>query len=145
MFSIRDRQSTDQLANFVNKPHEIGVSDHISSILIADEDRDVLNQLAQSFAICAKQYHIYTAQNGHDALQVLKNSSVNILLAALNIPLMHDFELIDYTKYYYPATRLFVMSEEDPSTIKNRLHALQICGYVRKPIRIEMVYSVLRA
>ena len=103
-----------------------------------------LNQLSQSFAICAKQYNIYLAQNGRAALEVLKTSKVNILLTALNIPVTHDFELPDYTTIYYPATRIFVMAEDDPSTIKNRLDDLRISGYIRKPLRIEMIYSILR-
>jgi DNA-binding NtrC family response regulator len=144
MLGVRERQSVDQSADYFNKLPEISVSGHPDSILIADEDRDVLNQLSQSFALCAKQYNIYTAQTGRYALEVLKTSSVNILIAALNIPVMHDFELIDFAKYYYPATRIFVMSKEDPSTIKNRLDDLRICGYIRKPFRIEMIYSILR-
>ena len=144
MLSVRERPSVDQSADFFNKNRETSVAGHIRSILIADEDRDVLNQLSQSFAICAKQYNIYTAQNGRDALEVLKTFSVNILLAALNIPVVHDFELIDFAKDYYPATRIFVMSEEDPSSIKNRLDDLRIYGYIRKPFGIEMIYSILR-
>ena len=144
MFGVKDRQAVAQSANFFNAPHKIGAYVNIRSVLIVDEDRDVLNQLSQSFAICAKQYNIYLAQNGRDALEVLKTSSVDILLTALNIPVMHDFELPDYAKLYYPATRIFVMSEEDPSSIKNRLDDLRIYGYIRKPFRIEMIYSILR-
>jgi len=144
MFGVKERQAAVQSNNFFNRPYEIGAYVNIGSILIVDEDRDVLNQLSQSFAICAKQYNIYVAQNGRDALEVLKTSSVTILLTALNIPVMHDFELPDYTKLYYPATRIFVMAEDDPSTIKNRLDDLRISGYIRKPLRIEMIYSILR-
>jgi response regulator RpfG family c-di-GMP phosphodiesterase len=144
MFGVKDRQAVAQSANFFNQPHKIGAYVNIRSILIVDEDRDVLNQLSQSFAICAKQYNIYLAQNGRDALEVLKTSSVDILLTALNIPVMHDFELPDYAKLYYPATRIFVMAEDDPSTVKNRLDDLRISGYIRKPLRIEMIYSILR-
>ena len=144
MFGVKERQAAVQSNNFFNRPYEIGAYVNIGSILIVDEDRDVLNQLSQSFAICAKQYNIYVAQNGRDALEVLKTSSVTILLTALNIPVMHDFELPDYTKLYYPATRIFVMAEDDPSTIKNRLDDLRISEYIRKPLRIEMIYSILR-
>ncbi len=144
MFGVKVRQTATQSANFFNKPYEIGAYGNIRSILIVDQDHDVLNQLSQSFAICAKQYKIYLAQNGRDALEVLKTSSVNILLTALNIPVMHDFELPDYTKLYYPATRILVMAEDDPSTIKSRLNDLIISGYIRKPLRIEMIYSILR-
>ena len=144
MFGVKDRQAVAQSANFFNAPHKIGAYVNIRSVLIVDEDRDVLNQLSQSFAICAKQYNIYLSQNGRDALEVLRTSKVNILLTALNVPGTQDFELPDYTTIYYPATRIFVMAEDDPSTIKNRLADLRISGYIRKPLSIEMIYSILR-
>ena len=144
MFGVKERQAVGQSANFFNEPHEITAFRNILSILIVDEDRDVLNQLSQSFAICAKQYNIYLAQNGKEALEVLKTSKVNILLTAIDIPVMHDFELPDYAKLHYPATRIFVMGPDDLSQIKNRLADLRIAGYIRKPLRIEMIYSILR-
>ncbi len=142
--NVKGRPSVNQSVNFFDTQRGISVSCDTRSILIVDEDGDVLNQLSQSFAICAKQYNICMAQNGRDALKVLKTSSVNILLTALNLPVIANFDLVGYTKIYYPATRIFVMSEEDPSTIKKKLGALSICGYIRKPFRIEMIYSVLR-
>ena len=144
MLSLRERPSVDLSEDYLNRHRELSVAGPICNILIADEDREVLNQLSQSFAICAKQYNIYLAQTGKDALEVLKTSKVNILLTALNIQAMHDFELSDYTKLYHPATRIFVMGEDNPSTIKNRLADLRISGYIKKPLRIEMIYSILR-
>ena len=144
MFRVKETQVVDRSAKFFNESFEIGAFRNIRGILIVDEDRNTLNQLSQSFAICAKQYNTYLAQNGRDALEVLKTSSVNILLTALNIPGMHDFELPEYVKLYYPGTRIFVMAEDDPATIKNRLDYLRISGYIRKPLRIEMIYSILR-
>ena len=144
MFSVRERQPVDKSINLFYRQQEIDVFRNIRSILIVDEDSDVLKQLSQSFAICAKQYNIYIAKNGSDALKILKTSAVNILLTALNIPVMNDFDLLDYTKIYYPDTRIFVMSEEVPSSQKNRLDDLRVYGYIRKPLRIEMVYSILR-
>ena len=144
MFGVKERQVVDQSANFFNEPQELSAFRNISSILIVDEDRDVLNQLSQSFAICAKQYNICTVRNSMDALKALKTTSVKILLTALNMPMMHDFDLLDYTRKYYPATRIFAMSEEEPSAIKKRLDDLGIYGYIKKPFRIEMIYSILR-
>ena len=144
MFGLKERQSVDQSDNFSNTQQEIGLSGNIRSILIVDADAAVLNQLSQSFAICAKQYNICIAQNCTDALKVLRSSSVNFMITALNIPVLNDFDLIDYTKIYCPDTGIFVMSEEDQSAISNKLDDLRICGYIRKPLRIEMVYSILR-
>ncbi|MGD0886543.1 MAG: response regulator [Thermodesulfovibrionales bacterium] len=142
--NVKERPSVDQSVDFFTKQRRINISRDIRSILIVDEDGDVLNQLSQSFAMCAKHYSICIAQNGRDALTVLGTTSVNILLTTLTMPVMNDFDLIDYTKIYCPDTRIFVMSEEDPSTIKTRLDDLRIYGYIRKPLRMEMVYSILR-
>ncbi|MGO9378137.1 MAG: response regulator [Dissulfurispiraceae bacterium] len=144
MFRVKEKQSFDQSINFFDMQLEKNVIGNIRSILIVDEDRDVLNQLSQSFAICAKQYNICTVRNSMDALKALKTTSVKILLTALNMPMMHDFDLLDYTRKYYPATRIFAMSEEEPSAIKKRLDDLGIYGYIKKPFRIEMIYSILR-
>ena len=141
---VKERPSVDQSVDFFNRQRGTSISRNISSILIVDEDSDVLNQLSQSFAICAKPYNISIARNGKDALKVLGTTSVRIMLTTLNMPLMNDFDLIDYTKIYWPDTRIFVMSEEDPSTIRTRLDDLRIYGYIKKPLRIEMVYCILR-
>jgi response regulator RpfG family c-di-GMP phosphodiesterase len=142
--NVKERPSVDQSVDFFTNQRERSESRDIRSILIADEDGDVLNQLSQSFAICAKQYNICVAQNSRDALRVLGTTSVKILLTTLNMPAMNNFDLIDYTKIYCPASRIFVMSEEDPSILKTRLDDLRIDGFIRKPLRMEMVYSILR-
>ncbi len=142
--NIKEGQLVGRSVNFPDAQGEICALGSICSILIVDEDRDALNQISQSLAICAKQCSIYTAQNGRDALKILKNSSVNMLLTALNLPVTNGFDLVDYARTYYPDIRMFVMSEEDPSAIKRRLDDLSIDGYIRKPLRIEMIYSVLR-
>jgi DNA-binding response OmpR family regulator len=144
MFALKGSQPEDRTTGFINKPHEINVSRKNSNILIVDADRNVLNQLSQSFAICAKSYNILTAQNGWEAVEILQSFPVAILLADLNMKVVNGFTLMDYTRLYYPATRIFVMSEGDPSSVKDRLSNLGVCGYINKPYRIEMIYSVLR-
>ncbi len=142
--STKKRQPVDESVNFYTGPQGLSISENVRSILIADEDSNVLNQLSRSFAICAKPYNIHIAQNGWDALRILSNSPVNIMLTALDMPVMNDFDLLDYAKIHYPDTQIFVMSEEEPRTIKDRLDDFRIYGYIRKPLRIEMVYSILR-
>jgi DNA-binding response OmpR family regulator len=144
MFTVKVSKPVDRTAGFINKPREIDVSINTRNILVVDADRNVLNQISQSFAICAKHYNILTAHNGREAVETLQSNPVDILLTDLHVAAMNGFSLMDYTRFYYPATRIFVMSEGDPSTLKNILSNLGICGYISKPYRIEMIYSVLR-
>ena len=142
MFIANVSQSIDH--EFNNNPCEVNVSRNSSNILVVDADRNVLHQLSQSFAICAKHYNILTASNGVEAVEILQSFQVDILLTDFLMAAINGFSLMDYSRFYYPATRIFVMSEGDSSEIRNKLSDFEINGYISKPYRIEMIYSVLR-
>ncbi len=144
MFIANVSQSIDHAAEFDNQPCVVHVSRNGSTILVVDADRNVLKQLSQSFAICAKHYNILTASNGSEAMEILQSFQVDILLTDFHMTAVSGYSLIDLTRLYYPTAQIFVMSEGDSSEIKNKLSDLGISGYISKPYRIEMIYSVLR-
>jgi len=144
MLGIREDSSLNDQPNLLHSLNQTRLYNGVSSILIADEDPGVLAQLSYSFALCAKHYNVYTTQTGKAAAQVLKTCTVNILLTALNVPVMRNFELIYYTKYYYPDTKIFAMSEKEPREVQNILDDSKVNGYIRKPLSIELIYSTLR-
>jgi CheY-like chemotaxis protein len=144
MFIANVSQSIDPAVEFNNQPREVYVSRNSGNILVVDADRNVLKQLSQSFAICAKHYNILTASNGLEAVEILKSFQIDILLTDFHMAGVSGYSLIDLTKLYYPTAQIFVMSEGDSSDIKNKLSDLGISGYISKPYRIEMIYSVLR-
>jgi CheY-like chemotaxis protein len=144
MVSANTVKATEQRVEFFHNPSETGALKHSDTILIVDDDCDILDRLSQSFAICARHYNILTARNGKEAIEALQSFTVNILLTALHMPVMNGFSLMNYTKNYYPATRTFVMSEDEPSAVINKMPAAGIHGYVKKPFTIETIYSTLR-
>jgi YesN/AraC family two-component response regulator len=144
MVSTNAVKTTEQKVDFFQNPSEIGALGNRNTILIVDDDCDILDRLSQSFAICASHYNILTAKNGKEAIEVLQSYPVNILLTALHMPVMSGFSLMNYTKNYYPATRTFVMSGDEPSAVMNTLPASGIHGYIKKPFAIETIYSMLR-
>ncbi len=137
-------QKSEQRVAFFQTPSEKSVSRNSNNILIVDDDCEILARLSQSFAMCAKHYHILTAKNGKEAIEVLQSFPVDILLTALHMPVMNGFSLMSYTTIYYPATRTFVMSRDEPSAVINKLPESGIHGYIKKPFAIETIYSTLR-
>lgn len=102
MFTVKEHRPAVQSAGMLINTFETIESVNIHGILVVDGNNDLLSQLSRSFEICAKQYDVFTARNGWDALRILKNASVEILLADLNIPAVKGFDLIGYAKFHYP-------------------------------------------
>jgi DNA-binding NtrC family response regulator len=144
MLGLKERRSVYRSDIDLNILSEPGFYGNIRSILIVDDDRSVLDQLSKSFAICAKQYYIYTARNGTEALEVLKTSKVDILLTIPDVTAMHDFDLVNYARLYHPSMRVFVMSNDDSPALNENTDYMKIDGFIQKPLRIEMIYSTLR-
>ena len=144
MISASPYQTIEQKTHFFQNPSKKSLFGDENNILFVDDDCNVLDRLSKSFAICARHYNTFTARNGKEAIEVLQSFPVKILLTALHMPVMNGFSLMNYTKIYYPATRTFVMSADEPSTIINKLTAAGIDGYIKKPFAIETIYSILR-
>jgi YesN/AraC family two-component response regulator len=144
MVSANAVTATEQRVDFFQNRSQTGAVGNKNYILIVDDDCDILDRLSQSFTICASHYNILTARNGKEAIEVLLSYPVNILLTALHMPVMNGISLMNYTKNYYPDTRTFVMSGDEPSEVINKLPESGIHGYIKKPFAIETIYSTLR-
>jgi len=144
MFTTRVNQTADRLTSFVNNPPEINATKKIYNILFVDADIEVINNLSCSFSVCAKHYAVFTATTGSEAVEILKSVPIDILLVDLHMTVESDYTLIDYARFRYSATRIYAMSKGDSLALNNRLDDLGICGHIGKPLRIEMIYSVIR-
>jgi CheY-like chemotaxis protein len=143
MFTLKVNPPVDYTDGYINRPNNINVSRSSRTILAVDADRNVLNQLSQSFSLCAKHCNIITTQSGREAIEILETFPVDILLTDFKMAVSGQ-SLIAHTKAYYPSIQIFVMSADAPSDIENSVRDLGICGHISKPCRIEMIYSVLR-
>jgi two-component system response regulator YesN len=114
------------------------------NILIADPDRDVLDQLLRSFSLCAKHCNVFTAQDGQQAVSLMLAYPMDILLADLHMRVAEEFRVIDYARINHPAMRTFAMTDGGTFPLHAEMQDLGVHGLISKPCRIEMLYSVLR-
>ncbi|OGW46872.1 MAG: hypothetical protein A2Y66_04205 [Nitrospirae bacterium RBG_13_41_22] len=61
-------------------------------ILVVDDHEHVKNLLSEIFSFCG--YDVILANNGREALRILKNRHCNLLITDLNMPEMSGVELI---------------------------------------------------
>ncbi|HSP12915.1 MAG TPA: sigma-54 dependent transcriptional regulator [Salegentibacter sp.] len=70
------------------------------NILIVDDDFDMLEVLQRNLK--AENYHVYKASSVLEAIDILRNSLVELLITDLQMPGLNGMELIKFASDHYP-------------------------------------------
>lgn len=110
-------------------------------LLVDDEERlaDVL-----SVALEQNGFRTLTAQNGQDALKVLDNETVDLVLTDLRMPGMSGAELLREIKQRTPNLPVVVMTAY--SSVKDAVHIIKdgAFDYVGKPVDIDELEQTIK-
>ncbi len=79
-------------------------------ILLVDGDSAFLQECSNGLA--KERYEILTAQDGFDALHVLRGAQPDVLVSELNLPRMSGFELLSVVRTRFPAISVLAISNE---------------------------------
>lgn len=112
-----------------------------SRVLIADDEQDV--RLMLKVLITDEGYTVIEADNGETALQILKESQVDILLLDLMMPVFSGIEVLQQLKKRSCTMPVIVITgcgSEDAAIQAGRCGA---CGFLTKPVRnAEVLYTI---
>ncbi|MCX8030429.1 MAG: response regulator [Thermodesulfovibrionales bacterium] len=109
--------------------------------LIVDDDPIVRDILADILAnLCG--FKIYTASNGLEALEVLKNNECDIIFTDLNMPKLGGMDFLKETIKNYPSIPVVMIT--GISTIDTAVAAMKegASDFIIKPFQIDKVVSV---
>ncbi|OEY73270.1 sigma-54-dependent transcriptional regulator [Salegentibacter salarius] len=114
------------------------------NLLIVDDDYDMLEVLDRHLK--QENYHTYKAGSVMEAIDILKHSSIDLLITDLQMPGMNGMELVKYVDDHYPEIPKLVITGY-PS-IDNALTAIKsgALDYLPKPFtKTELLTSVKKS
>ncbi|APS38917.1 MULTISPECIES: sigma-54-dependent transcriptional regulator [Salegentibacter] len=114
------------------------------NLLIVDDDYDMLEVLDRHLK--QENYHTYKAGSVMEAIDILKHSSIDLLITDLQMPGMNGMELVKYVDDHYPEIPKLVITGY-PS-IDNALTAIKsgALDYLPKPFtKNELLTSVKKS
>ena len=104
----------------------------VQELLIVDDEPAVLSSLKR--VIRPAGYRIHTAVNGKEALAILAQNNIAVVLTDNNMPHMSGADLLRYIHQYYPATVTIMLSGEgDFDTLVELLNNGLANKYLTKP------------
>lgn len=108
-------------------------------VLIVDDEKSFLLSLRDGLQSCRRDFQVLTAENGREAVAVLRTVSVDLLVTDLKLPVMDGFELLAWVSRQQPQLPVIVMTAFGTAEIEARLTKLSALQYLEKPLDLEML------
>lgn len=115
----------------------------MKTILIADDEKSFLLSLQDGFKVHEDQFSVLTAENGQDAVDILENHKVDLLITDLEMPTMNGFELLAWTTRKIPQLPIIVMTAFGTPEIESRLAAYESIRYLEKPLDLQTLEDAI--
>lgn len=113
------------------------------SMVITDDDRDFRETLRQAFEPAG--FRTFLASDGEEALQIVRERSVHLMLLDMHMPRLDGLETARTLKKFrlsIPCILVSAKAEEVCSTAENRE---EFFSYVNKPVRFRELLEVVQA
>jgi DNA-binding NtrC family response regulator len=102
-------------------------------ILIVD-DEEMMRSLLEKI-LKREGYNVIAAEDGVQAVEILKKEDVSLVISDMKMPRMDGFELLKYVKQEYPNVGIIIMTAYgDTYTVKDAL-LLGADEYITKPFK----------
>jgi CheY-like chemotaxis protein len=111
------------------------------SILVVDDSPSMATSLVDILDI--KGFEVYAAQSGAEALEILREHAVDILLTDVKMPDMNGVELYREARKIHPNLTTFLMTAYAADGIIQQGMAEGIRTVLNKPLNIDFLLTLL--
>jgi response regulator RpfG family c-di-GMP phosphodiesterase len=116
---------------------------HRPTVLLVDDEESILNSLRR--LLRGQPYDLLLATSGVQALEILAQQPVNLVVSDARMPGMDGASLLAHVRERYPATaRIMLTGYADPAAIIKAINDGQIHRYISKPWNDEELQLILR-
>jgi YesN/AraC family two-component response regulator len=111
------------------------------SILCVEDEPQTLEQLTLSLESFCKEF--YSATNGEEAIKILKNKSIDVVITDIKMPKIDGLELLEFTKNNFKETKVILVSAYSETEFLLKAIKLKADGCILKPINLQELFSII--
>ena len=112
-------------------------------ILIVDDESDILFSLK---GLLRRDFELYTAESGEQAIEILKQHTVHVIMTDQRMPGMSGVELMKHAKVEHPdAVRIVFTGYADIKAVVEAINSGGLYRYITKPWDPDELIEVLHA
>ena len=117
----------------------------LPKVLIVDDESEVLMVLCDALALDHGDiYDIVTAGNGSQALDILDQEEIALVLSDVMMPGINGIELLDKIKRRFPEIGVILMSGYGTAEMRASIKQIDCLRFIEKPFAISALQQLLR-
>ncbi|NLJ74586.1 MAG: response regulator [Firmicutes bacterium] len=112
-------------------------------VLIVEDEKPLRDKLTMNIDWKSQGYRIYEAGDGEEALGILKQQEIDILVTDIQMPKMNGIELVRRAKTIYPDLWVIIISGYGDWEYTQVLNMLGVDEYLLKPFRSQRLLDIV--
>jgi len=113
------------------------------NILIVDDDEIYLKELEEHFERAAYDVGLLLAANGKQAIRILEEGPVDLVVTGLMMPELDGFELLTYLNNHFPSIPTIVVSKHGTPGVKEKLNRIGSFTFLDKPVQFKTLEDAI--
>ncbi|NOV03918.1 response regulator transcription factor [Paenibacillus planticolens] len=113
------------------------------NLLIVDDEPRHRDGLAKLIGKLRPEYHVFKAKNGHDALAIMADNTVDIVFSDIHMPQMNGLQLMEHFDNTDNPPKLVILSGYKQFEYAQAALRLGVCEYLLKPIDVKTINHTL--
>ncbi len=116
------------------------------NIMVVDDSRVIRNVIKKALQLAEVPVNmLHEASNGKEALEILEQEWVDLILADINMPIMNGVEMIErmHENGLMKTIPVIIVSTEGSQRRIEELKAKGVRAYIRKPFTPELIRELV--
>ncbi len=119
-------------------------ADEKRTILLVDDDQPLLDVVKTNLKRTYQEASILTASSGAQALDIINNILIDLLITDIYMPEMNGFELIVSARQINPGIGVIVMTAHSSPDVTREVQGMGSIGYIEKPFVVRNLVSLIQ-
>ncbi len=121
---------------------EVILGESIKRILVVDDEENT--RIGLSKLLSQEGFEVESAANGNDALDLLAQHKINLVISDINMPDMNGLAFLRELSRKFPSTSVIMITAY--GGVESYLEAMNLGAYeyLHKPVRLEELRSVIK-
>ncbi len=115
----------------------------LKKVLIVDDEETLTWSMAKSLSKDKDKYEVIIANNGKEALTLLRNNKIDLVISDIRMPDINGLDLLVKIKKDYPETKVIIMTAYGSSDVQKEANRRGSLYYVEKPFEISDIRKII--